>query len=656
MNNFCQQKTIENILPENSLLKIFTAIFFYTQIISVIVLLLLSNPPIFAQEKLDQFFPQDSITVRDDSLAATKTVEHKRYPPDSGFKNIIWELPKSIINQYFHEDLGDVLHYIPGVFLFDFGSSGQELQAGFHGANNRQVAIVFDDRPLFDPVYGGFDLNFLPVAFIRKLDVQTGLSTPLVLSNSEIISVSSDDYGEDAPYSQVSYHKAPYGYSDVDAVFGQRISRKMTLLVGGFIKSFDGKTVSQNFEQQNVRMKINYTLSPRWNFQYSLLNNKLNRHILNPDLDDISFQLPNATQKNNRIDHTLKINGRLFGSFNESFRANVFYSNQESKITDKVSNLRLNTPATYFGFNLKNGFSILGQNAAIGGNFIHQKTDADSIGKQQHSSGSLFAQFHWNVTDKIRTDINGNLLFHNLFQTQFSGGITSYFQITKSLELSLCIKQSIRYPTFFELNSKGTFIGDPVLKEEIHREINSGLRLKLKPNISLMTNVYLKSIDRFVDIQTIDTLTARFLNRTKSMQFAGADVQLNWDIFSRLSTFFAFQTIDNTNLFDQPQYKFTSYLQYSDSLFQNDLCPTLRLEGVVIGARKSNYSNRFYLLQSPENLNPLFLFNAHLVLNFGNLKVFISLENILDKKYQMIYGFPMKERSLHYGIRWEFWN
>jgi outer membrane cobalamin receptor len=430
----------------------------------------------------------------------------------------------------------------------------------------------------------------------------------------------------------------------------------MTLLLGGFIKSYDGKNESQSFEQQNFRWKIEYAPSPRWNFQYSLLSNKLNRHLLNPDLDDISVQLPNATQKNNRIDHTLKINGRLFGSYNESFMANAFYSSQESKIKDEVLNLRLNTPSKYFGLNFKNKFFLLGQRVAIGGNFIHEMTDADSIGKLKHSLGSVFTQYHWNVTKKARVDLTGKLLFHNLFQTQFGGGIASFFQITKSLELSAALKRSVRYPTFFELNSKGNYTGNPGLREEIHHEFNSGLRLKFKPNFSLTTNVYMKSIERFVEIQAVDTLIARFLNRKKTLDFSGVDVQLNWDIFSKLTAFSAFQAIDNTNLFDQPQFKLTSYLQYSDSLFQNDLCPTLRIEGVFSGARKSSYFHQFYLLQSPQHLNPAFLLNAHLELNFGNLKAFFSLENILDKKYQIIYGYPMNERSLHYGIRWEFWN
>lgn len=656
MNDVCQEMKPRHIHCQTLLSKFDEPIFLKAHMIVLLATFFMATLPLFAQEKMKKFPPPDSVAVKSDSLASQTRIEAKRIPHDSSFGRLIWHMPKSALNQYFHDDLGDVLHYLPGVFLFDLGSSGQVLQAGFHGANQRQVAILFDDRPLHDPVWGGFDLNYLPVAFISKLDVLAGVSAPLAPTHPEIISIASDEYGEDVPYSQVSYHKAPYGYSDVDAVLGQRISKKMTVLVGGFIKSFDGKTTEQNFEQQNVRARIDYRLSPRWNFQYSLLNNKLNRHLLNADRTDSDIQFPNTTQKNSRIDHTLKINGRLLGGANESFAATIFYSSQHSKLLDQASNLRLNTPANYFGTNFINSFSLLRQKAAIGGNFLHQQTDADSIGNHAHSSGSLFTQFHWKAAPKFRVDFNGNLLLHNLFSMQFSGGVAAYSQISKSLELSLGMKQSMRYPTFFELYSRGTFSGNLALKAELHREINSGLRWKPASNLSLMTNAYLKTVERYIDIQSIDSATTRLLNRTKSMEFAGADLHLNWEIFSRLTAFSAFQVIDNRKLLDQPNFRLTSYLQYSDSLFQNDLLPTIRIEGVIIGARKSSYLPPFYLVQSPKNLNPTFLLNAHLILNFGNLKAFFSLFNVLNENYEMISGFPMSERSLHYGIRWEFWN
>jgi len=57
----------------------------------------------------------------------------------------------------------------------------------------------------------------------------------------------SESYEEDIPYSQVTYHKAPYGFSDVDVVFWLRITGKMKILLAGIINSYDGRTESNLF-------------------------------------------------------------------------------------------------------------------------------------------------------------------------------------------------------------------------------------------------------------------------------------------------------------------------------------------------------------------------------------------------------------------------
>ncbi len=100
----------------------------------------------------------------------------------------------------------------------------------------------------------------------------------------------------------------------------------------------------------------------------------------------------------------------------------------------------------------------------------------------------------------------------------------------------------------------------------------------------------------------------------------------------------------------------TGYLQYIGSFFQDDLRPTIRLEGRYLGERKSMIFHPYFYETYRQNLSPVFILNAHAILDFGNLKIYFTLENILDNEYQLIYGFPMNERSLHYGLRWEFWD
>ena len=114
--------------------------------------------------------------------------------------------------------------------------------------------------------------------------------------------------------------------------------------------------------------------------------------------------------------------------------------------------------------------------------------------------------------------------------------------------------------------------------------------------------------------------------------------------------------IDNTGLNDQPEITATSYLQYTDSFFQDDVRPTVRLEGRYFGKRNSTISHPYFYEPYHETFNPIVVLNAHATLDFGNLKIFILLENMLDAQYQLTYGYPMNARTLHYGLRWEFWN
>jgi len=226
---------------------------------------------------------QDTVFVKPDSIS--QQIPQKRVSQDTTFQQYLkspWNMPKSTLNQYFHEDLGDLLNYFPGIYLSDFGSSGQELGLSHHGANDKQTTLFFDGRPCYDPIYGGIDLNLIPVGFTKTITVEQGLSSPFITANAEIISLNSESYEADIPYSQVSYHKAPYGFNDIDVVFGQKVSSKINVLLGGIIKSYNGKTGSYSFEQQNFRGKVGYDLTRYWQFEYSWISNKLNRHIPNP--------------------------------------------------------------------------------------------------------------------------------------------------------------------------------------------------------------------------------------------------------------------------------------------------------------------------------------------------------------------------------------
>ncbi len=239
----------------------------------------------------------DTVLIKPDSIL--KKIPQIILHEDTTFQlhqSSMWQMSKAAMNQYFHEDLGDLLNYLPGIHQRDLGSSGQKLTVSYDGANDKQTVLFFDGHPFYDPIYGGIDLNLIPVGFTKTITLEQGVASQLITSNAEMVSLSSQSYEAEEPYSQVSYHKAPYGFSDIDAIFGQKVSQKMKLILGGIIKSFDGTTGAFSFEQQNFRGKVDYQLTPSWLINYSWISNKINRHIPNPVAADSSYQLTDAAR------------------------------------------------------------------------------------------------------------------------------------------------------------------------------------------------------------------------------------------------------------------------------------------------------------------------------------------------------------------------
>lgn len=626
------------------------------------ILLLLSLQPVSSLAQiinritLQDTTKQDTVLVKRDSIL--KKIPQETVREDTTFQHFMkspWEMPRSTMNQYFYEDLGDVLNYFPGIYLLDFGSSGQSLGLNRHGATDKQTTLFFDDRPFYDPICGGIDLNLIPAGFTKSITIEQGLSSRFLASNTEMISLKSDNYKDDTPYSQVSYHKAPYGFSDVDVIFEQRISKKANLLLGGIIKSYDGKTASYSFEQQNFRGKVEYDLSPAWQLQYSWSSNKINRHVPDPVLADTSYQLTDASQKVSRLDQTLSIKSRIFKADFKNFQANLFYSGLSNKLKDKKIELQATDHSRYAGFNFQIQHRFAGQRITSGADLTYEWIEADQVGKNRHTFGSFFFQDDWDWKDRLGLRILGNFGIHNIHGSQFSGGMSSFFSLVKNARITASAKQSIRYPTFFELNVRTNFIGNPALKPESHQKMELGVEWQIEPNFSLQTSLYHKNIINTIQFSPLDSLKATFLNQN-DLQYSGVDFQLSWAFLSKFQLFTLFSTIENARLYNQPEIMFTGYLQFTDSFFKGDLRPTVRIEERYFGQRKSAVWHPYYYELYQKDLSPVFILNAHAILDFGNLKIYLTLENILDQKYQLLYGYPMNERTLHYGIRWEFWN
>jgi len=601
---------------------------------------------------------QDSIKINEDTLAIKKPpiIKYVKFDSLSDCnRNISPKISKSKMNKYLYEDIGDIIAALPGVFIYDLGSAGQSLFSTINGATKQQTTVFFDGRPLYDPQTGETDLNMAPVGFIKEAKFEQNFSEFNFANSDEILSLTSEQYEGNVPYSQIYHHKADLGYSDVDFIYGQRISQKMNILLGGHIKSFDGKDNAYSYEHQNLRGKLEYNYSNGWSFIYSMMNNRMERDNPGRWLGDNSYSTPNGRQKIFRDDFTLNILGNLLHKSWQNFRANIYYSSLNSKLIDSSIDLKRLNESRYGGFNFQMKQKMLGQLLTFGGNFEHSWISSGDVGKKKSSFGSVVIQDEWNRKDKFGLIGRAGLQFHEFFGSDFSGGLGSYLKISNNLRWILSARQTLRYPTFIEYYTELSENSGSNLKNEIIHKIETGFETNISTNFQMKTFFFLKNIQQLIRFQKIES-TSGFFDNVGDIQFSGLDFSLDWRIGSKFQVNTFASLINNQDLYDFPNIQVTGNLQYSDRFFNDFLDAFFRLEGKYIGDRNSILLNPYSFSSASEKLLPVFVLNTTAIFDFGNLNFYLLFENMLNEDYQIIYGYPARNRTFHYGVRWEFWD
>lgn len=550
-----------------------------------------------------------------------------------------------------YEEAGDILDLMPGFFLYDLGSAGQKLLFSQHGSSAKQSVLYLDGRRFYEPIYGEADLNFIQVEFIEQINIGSEFS-PLTAGYDETVFFQTGRYQNTIPVSKIYHHRAGLGFSDVDFSFGQRVSPKMNILVGGAIKSNDGKNSAYIYEHENLRAKIGYFYSSRWRFEYSALQNKINRDCRGAFFNG-SYNTPAAKINHVRFDHTLNISGRIFDKNYSDFQMNLFYSSIYSKLTDNNFAVQSVDRSKYAGANLFLIKSFGGQQVTLGANFEYDKTEADVVGDQSLKLGKLFLMDEWNFQEKFGLSISAGQDYHDLFSPLIFGGINSYLSLGEKIKLTAGAKQSNRFPTLFELYAANEFIGNPQLDPERQQKIYGGLGCVPFSKLKVTSSFYQKNIDNYIQIQTDDTTSANFAN-SDYLQYWGMEFLIDFELSQKIRLYALINILNNDNLQNLPNLQLLGYLQYQDKFFKKYMKTTVRFEGFYSGSRFSSIAEPYQITAISTITPEAFILNTQTILDFGKLDFLLSYENILNKEYELVAGYPMRGRSFHFGLRWLF--
>ncbi|MBI1803059.1 MAG: TonB-dependent receptor [Ignavibacteriae bacterium] len=599
----------------------------------------------------------------------------------------------SIVNFTDYRYLGDLLWSVPGAFIRDFGTPGQWQQLSIAGVEPRSVQFLSDGIPLNDSYSGLFDLYLYPTENIERIERVTGTRAFLYGLNSTggTINLVTKSRKAIHSYSRIRYSESGYGYSFIDGMFSQDIIRGLNLTAGIFHHSFGGRFSNSNYDQWNGRTKLRYNISNTVNLFASEMYNQtycgLWGGVDTATLPAVRFDRlratirnPDAYEKLARHDVQGGIAAKLFADTNAISTLTLFYSTQLREYRDEENRpspngifIRQDQDSRWYGARFQHEQSIHNQRLTIGGEVVTrrvlispatnalEKTQLAVFGKADFTLGtyltvSPFVRFE-NYLGYTRLSHGGDATITPLPQLQFFGGYARSYRFLTF--------QEFEHPASISIVTLSGYSPAAVAEApERHELFEGGFRWNNEHCYSFELRLFHRTIRDAMTLltapQPIDPNNYAFSRYEKViLRGAAGNTSLRFGSFVLEGEV---QYLDYVNDDDPartlPQWSAGGGIFFWDTLAGGHLNLKIGLRGRAFSSYVGREFNTLALAYVPNGQETLVdaagTADFFLVAHLGDAYIHLIMENLFDRQYIMNSFYPMLDRSLRFGVSWEF--
>ncbi len=590
------------------------------------------------------------------------------------------------------------LQYFPGVFLYPLSSTGQYHQLTINYQDFRSISIMRNGNLLNDPLTNNFNfyssssediyrIEYInPVrAFVYGLNNTGGGINLVSKSPSEGISPLNPQKIF-KPYSKIKYSESTYEETFLDAMISQNIFRNFNFTGGLQRISTDGRYTNSEFDSWNVRAKLRYNLSDKINFYFSE-NFHQHRLGLNGGVDlDKTFSVnlfdrfqaimrnQNAYEKIARNDLQLGTTAALFRDTSLISKLTIFLSNQMRLYRDSESQL---TPdnltkqthhSRWMGFKFNQQF-----------NFIYSDNNPiieTEIGVEYQSRQILQSSFYGSKSSKLFSLFGIGLFkpfkpiavrtlarFDDYTTLRTGYGNEFFIALTENFKLYSGFSVSYRHPTFQELYWIDSSVtrNEWVLEPEEHKYFEVGINY----NFSDIFNIKLTLFNRDITNQIL-VEPGNYNFHFPSLRFIVKDlthyrgINTNavikvWKFTGKLNGIINLLSDDNL----YPDVSVNGDLFFRDQFFNNYLDLKFGIKAYAATEHTGFEFNPQAIILVPSARNKIGntgSIDIILLAKIGQATIHFNVENVLDNQYAVTTYYPVLDRSLRFGINWEFEN
>jgi iron complex outermembrane recepter protein len=608
------------------------------------------------------------------------------------------------LQQFNRDDLASALKLLPGLNITTIGGRN-EAMLYLRGFDLRQVPIYADGVPIYVPYDGYIDLSRFTTYDLSKITVSKGFTSILYGSNTlggaiNLISRKPVDKFEIGGESGIKlsnqgingYHSALSIGSKFDKFY---FLGNISLLKKNFMSLSDDfvKRKGENGGRRNhseskdfkTNLKLGYT--PNATDEYSI--NYIVQHAekgiptycgLNTATSSYKYwEYPDWDKSSLYFISKTKVSSSTY------IKANAFY--------DKYYN-KLNAwdDSTYTTMNKKSSFVSIYDDYTAGGSAelstdyfanntlrfaIHEKYDvhnehnvgainkhfADntlSIGAEDSyrlsSKLNAIAGISYNTRSSVKADSvatsTSNIQFTTSSSNNFNYQLGLIYNLASDQQITLSASRKSRFPTLKDRYSykMGTAIPNPALKAEYSWNFELNYAATLTDKLQVEAAVFLNKLQDAIQSVTIGTNLTQMQNTGKAT-FKGFELQAGWAPVKAINAGISYSFIDRKNnsnpsiLFtDVPKNKVFVYTQ----LNLPDADGYLQISGEYNSERISTSDGKY---KAPSYL----LLHAKLHASlFKPLALEFLVNNILDKNYAVVEGYPEEGRTFQFLLKYKF--
>jgi outer membrane cobalamin receptor len=576
---------------------------------------------------------------------------------------------------------GNILEYLPGIFINTLGSVGQP--SGLITNGLQSIVFLNNSAPLNDPLSGTYNIFLYPTEHIERVEYIGSVNSFYysLNSNSGVINFIPKSFKSLKPYSKIRYSESAYDETFFDGMVSQNLLSNLNFNVGVQRTASNGMFANTGYDAWNARSKIRYDISSILNIWISEIYNQ-NLLGLNGGVDLIKtpdqylFDPLQATVNNSnsyekvaRNDLQIGAAAKILADSNSTSNVNFYLSNNFRRYRDKE--VKLNYQSRWMGFkfnqhidNFKFGPTNIISNSDFGFELqTRQIKQGLSVGYKSNTILSLFGKTEFETMEELPVKIyirNENFLEKNYLNL----GASLKYMIHDAVDINFGYSVSHRFPTFQE-----NYWRDSTISGELNKfnpEKHKLWEVRINLHIKNLANIQLTYFNRFIKNAIIPiSLTNsypiykfNYINDdvVNSGFDAGGEIKI-W----KLTGIFNSRIFVKRNSFVSylPKTSIVGELSFRDHFFKNNLDLKFGFQGRAISRQKGVEFNPLTLtyIQSPSiDLNMGGSLDVFIIGRIGSAVVHFIFENVLNDEYVVTKFYPIQDRSLRFGITWEFEN